>query len=442
MGGWIRTFQLGVKSLTMHKLRATLAMTGILIGVTAVIWLVALGEGVSAQAQKQIQELGARNIIIKSVKPPEESSGGSSGGFRISRYGITRDDIDRLGTIESIVRAVQVREITKQAMYSGRVADIQLVGCTDEYDEMNHLTMDRGDFLSASHLDENENVCVISSGCSERLFPYEDPIGRRIQVGRDFYTVIGQTQDRAPSAAIGGSLAGRSYARDVYIPITTFRSRFGKTIIERVSGSFKAEEVWVNQVTVTVEKIEQVEAVAGVIEYLFEQYHPNEDYSLTVPKELLRQAETLRAMFNVLLVLIAGISLIVGGIGIMNIMLATVTERTREIGVRRALGARRADIILQFLAETIVLTGLGGMLGVIAGFLCKPVVMGVQWFIEQSMNDMWIQLPLSIQEMTPIIAPWSVIAAFMISVAVGVIFGIYPARRASLMDPSEALRHE
>ena len=126
----------------------------------------------------------------------------------------------------------------------------------------------------------------------------------------------------------------------------------------------------------------------------------------------------------------------------MNIMLATVTERTREIGVRRALGARRGDIILQFLAETIVLTGLGGMLGVIAGFLCKPVVMGVQWFIEQSMNDMWIQLPLSIQEMTPIIAPWSVIAAFMISVAVGVVFGIYPARRASLMDPIEALRHE
>lgn len=442
MGGWIRTFQLGVKSLTMHKLRATLAMTGILIGVTAVIWLVALGEGVSAQAQKQIQELGARNIIIKSVKPPEESSGGSTGGFRISRYGITRDDLDRIDTVESIVRAVQVREVTKQATYAGRIADIQLVGCTSEYDEMNHLTMDRGEFLSVSHLDEQENVCVISNGVAERLFPYEDPIGLRVQIGTDFYTVIGQTQDREPSAAIGGSLAGRGYERDVYIPISTFRARLGKTIVERVSGSFKMEEVWVNQVTVTVEDIKDVEIVAGVIKYLFEQYHPNEDYSLTVPKELLRQAETLRAMFNVLLVLIAGISLIVGGIGIMNIMLATVTERTREIGVRRALGARRADIILQFLAETIVLTGLGGMLGVFAGFLCKPVVLTVQWFIENSMNDLWTSLPLSIQEMTPVIAPWSVIAAFMISVFVGVVFGIYPARRASMMDPIEALRHE
>lgn len=443
MSGWIRTFQLGIKSLTMHKLRSALAMTGILIGVTAVIWLVALGEGVSAQAQKQIQELGARNIIIKSVKPPEESSGGSSSGnFRVSQYGITRDDLDRIDTVESIVSAVQVREIVKQATFAGRIADIQLVGCTTEYAAMNHLTMDRGEFLSVTHDDQRENVCVVSHGVAERLFPYEDPIGRSIQIGQDFYTVIGQTQDRAPSAAIGGSLAGRGYDRDVYIPISTFRSRLGKTIVTRLSGSFAMEQVWVNQVTVTVENIEEVEAVAGVIEYLFKQYHPTEDYSLTVPKELLRQAETLRAMFNVLLVLIAGISLVVGGIGIMNIMLATVTERTREIGVRRALGARRGDIISQFLAETIVLTGLGGMLGVIAGFLCGPAVRGVQWFIQKSMKDMWASLPLSIQEMTPTIAPWSVIAAFMISVLVGVVFGIYPARRASMMDPIEALRHE
>ena len=444
MSGLLRTFQLGVKSLTMHKLRAALAMTGILIGVTAVIWLVALGEGVSAQAQKQIQELGARNIIIKSVKPPEESSsgGGSGGGFRVSRYGITRDDLERLETIESIDRMVQVREIVKQAKYAGRIADIQLVGCTDEYDEMNHLTMDRGEFLSRGVVDGRENVCVVSHGVAERLFPYEDPIGRRIQINQDFYTVVGQTMDRAPSAAIGGSLAGRGYDRDVYIPISTFRSRLGKTIVTRLSGSFSMEEVWVNQVTVTVEDIDQVEAVAGVIEYLFKQYHPAEDYSLTVPKELLRQAETLRAMFNVLLVLIAGISLVVGGIGIMNIMLATVTERTREIGVRRALGARRRDIISQFLAETIVLTGLGGALGVFAGFLCPLAVSVVQWFIQNSMEEMWTSLPLSIQEMTPVIAPWSVIAAFMISVAVGVVFGIYPARRASMMDPIEALRHE
>ena len=443
MSGWIRTLQLGVKSLTMHKLRAALAMTGILIGVTAVIWLVALGEGVSAQAQKQIQELGARNIIIKSVKPPEESSGGSSGGnFRVSQYGITRDDLERIDTVKSIVNSVQVREIVKQATFDGRIADIQLVGCTSEYSAMNHLSMGRGEFLSVTHDDERENVCVVSNGVANRLFPYEDPIGRRIQIGQDFYTVIGQTKDRAPSAAIGGSLAGRGYDRDVYIPISTFRSRLGKTIVTRLAGSFAMEQVWVNQVTVTVEDIEQVEAVAGVIEYLFKQYHPTEDYSLTVPKELLRQAETLRAMFNFLLVLIAGISLVVGGIGIMNIMLATVTERTREIGVRRALGARRRDIISQFLAETIVLTGLGGALGVFAGFLCKPAVIGVQWFIGKYMEDLWSTLPSSIQEMTPVIAPWSVIAAFVISVAVGVIFGIYPARRASMMDPIEALRHE
>ena len=150
----------------------------------------------------------------------------------------------------------------------------------------------------------------------------------------------------------------------------------------------------------------------------------------------------LRAMFNVLLVLIAGISLIVGGIGIMNIMLATVTERTREIGVRRALGAKRSDIITQFLAETIVLTGLGGLLGVAVGFLCGPSVAAALAGVESFLPDVWNSLPPTIRDLEPIIATWSVLAAFLISVGVGVLFGIYPARRAALMDPIEALRHE
>jgi putative ABC transport system permease protein len=147
-------------------------------------------------------------------------------------------------------------------------------------------------------------------------------------------------------------------------------------------------------------------------------------------------------MFNILLILIAGISLLVGGIGIMNIMLATVTERTREIGIRRALGAQRRDIILQFLAETVVLSALGGLLGVALGFLSGPVVAGAKWTVEEWMPDVWTSLPPTIHKLEPLVAPWSVVAAFLISVGVGVLFGLYPARRAARMDPIEALRHE
>jgi putative ABC transport system permease protein len=415
-------------------------MLGILIGVTSVIWLVALGEGVSEQAQKQIQELGARNIIIKSVKPADAAG---QEGSTVIEYGLTRADFTRIvETIPTVDKAVPLREITQEVRYARRLTDSQLIGCTADYFVINHLLVDRGEFLADSHGNAQNNVCVISSGIAEKLFKYEDPIGRAIQIGNDFYTVIGQAMDRAPSAAIGGSLAGRRYDRDVYIPIETFRVRFGDQIISRGSGSFQGELVELNQITVTIDELEHVEDASEIIEILLERFHKKVDYSITVPKELLRQAEVLRTMFNVLLVLIAGISLVVGGIGIMNIMLATVTERTREIGVRRALGARRRDIIVQFLAESVVLTGTGGLLGVAGGFLCGPAISFVQAMIREGMPEIWITLPTAVQEMTPAIAPWSVGAAFGTSVFVGVLFGIYPARRAAMMDPIEALRHE
>ena len=161
-----------------------------------------------------------------------------------------------------------------------------------------------------------------------------------------------------------------------------------------------------------------------------------------MPKELLQQAQVLQMMFNLLLVLIAGIALLVGGIGIMNIMLATVTERTREIGIRRALGAKQRDIVSQFLSETIVLSATGGLLGVFFGFLCHPAIVGSRAVMRQLFPDVIASLPSNIQQLEPRIAPWSIIAAFLISVGVGVVFGLYPAQRAAKMDPIEALRHE
>src|SRR5207249_12002200 len=175
---------------------------------------------------------------------------------------------------------------------------------------------------------------------------------------------------------------------------------------------------------------------------VMERNHKKKDYDIIVPLELLKRAERTKEIFNIVLGSIAAISLIVGGIGIMNIMLASVTERTRELGIRRALGAKRRDIISQFLAETIVLTGTGGAFGMACGYLCRPATAGMRWLLREFFSDVWNSLPQHLQALEPMFAAWSFLVAFGISVGVGVLFGLYPACRAALMDPIEALRHE
>ena len=435
-----QTLRLGLKSLLLHKLRSGLAILGILIGVTAVIWLVAMGEGVSYQAQQQIKDLGANNIIVRSAKPPSEATRG--GGFVIA-YGLLRDDYDRIvSNVPTLLQAVPIREIKKETRNLDKVADARVVGCTSKYLEMNNLHMSRGRFLSDRDFEQAENVAVIGDRTAQDLFLYEDPIGKFLQIDQQFYTIIGQTESKTPSGGIGGSLAAQDFNLDVYIPLSTLHARIGDTVVTSRAGSREGEHVELSQITVTVFDISQVDETAEIIRKLLAKFHTNVDYSITVPKELLQQAQVLQMMFNLLLVLIAGIALLVGGIGIMNIMLATVTERTREIGIRRALGAKQRDIVAQFLSETIVLSATGGLLGVFFGFLCYPAIVGSRAVMRQLFPDVIASLPSNIQQLEPRIAPWSIIAAFLISVGVGVLFGLYPAQRAAKMDPIEALRHE
>jgi putative ABC transport system permease protein len=431
---------LGLKSLLLHKLRSGLAILGILIGVTAVIWLVAMGEGVSYQAQQQIKDLGANNIIIRSNKPPADATRG--GGFVIA-YGLLRDDYERIvSNVPTLTQAVPMREITREVRYLDNVTDVRLVGCTAKFQDMNNLKIARGRFLSDKDLEEANNVCVIGDATARALFPYQDPVGEFLQIENAFYVVIGQTSSRTPSAGIGGSMTAQDYNSDVYIPLTTLRERIGDMVVTSRAGSREGESVELSQITVTVRDLDQVDETAAIIERLLGRFHPVADYAIVVPKELLQQAQVLQMMFNLLLVLIAGIALLVGGIGIMNIMLATVTERTREIGIRRALGAKQRDIVSQFLSETIVLSATGGALGVFLGFLCRPAIVGTRALMGRLFPDVITSLPQNIQNLEPRIAPWSIIAAFLISVGVGVVFGLYPAQRAARMDPIEALRHE
>jgi putative ABC transport system permease protein len=358
-------------------------------------------------------------------------------------YGLLRDDYDRIvSNVPTLVQAVPMREIRREARFLDNVTDVRLVGCTSKYLAMNNLRISRGRFLSDRDLEQADNICVIGDDAARTLFPYQDPIGQFLQIDQAFYTIIGTTASKLPSAGIGGSLAAQDFNSDVYIPLSTLRARIGDMVVTSRAGSREGEQVELSQITATVRDMEQVDETADIIRRLLDRFHPVADYSIVVPKELLQQAQVLQMMFNLLLVLIAGIALLVGGIGIMNIMLATVTERTREIGIRRALGAKQRDIVSQFLSETIVLSATGGLLGVFFGFLCRPAIVGTRAAVGRLFPDVMTSLPPNIQQLEPRIAPWSIIAAFLISVGVGVLFGLYPAQRAAKMDPIEALRHE
>jgi putative ABC transport system permease protein len=425
MGRIWRSLSLGIKSLLLHKLRSGLTILGIVFGVAAVIMMLAVGEGASRDAQEQIAQLGATNIIYRSIKPSDETQASTSGRpARILNYGLKYADYDRiLATVPTIKRALPIREIRKQIRRLSYFLDGRVVGTTHDYAEFNRLQIERGRFLTESDNAHYENYAVLAAETASTLFPYEDPIGQTVRLGSDYYTVVGVTRERAATGAIGGSLAAQDYNRDVYIPINTCKLRFGERIIDNRSGQMSAEETQLTQVTLQVGDISDVLRSAPVIEDAVKPFHPKKDVDMIVPYDLLLQAQRSAQVFSFVLGAIAFISLLVGGIGIMNIMLATVTERTREIGIRRALGAKRRDITEQFLIETIVLSGIGGLLGVVIGVNVPSLI------VYYSAIKAYVTLN-------------SVLMSFGISVAVGIIFGLYPALRAARMDPIEALRHE
>jgi putative ABC transport system permease protein len=447
MPNLFRTIQLALKSLMLHKLRSGLTMLGIVFGVFSVIAMLAIGEGASQQAQQQVLQLGATNIIVRSVKPPRENASSQNQNSFVLRYGLNRADYDLLSkTIPTVLQAVPIRELTKACRYLHREMNCRIVGCTPEYVDMNHLALAQGRFISDKDRREKTNVCVLAAGTAEQLFQYADPLGQSVKIADRRYSVVGVTRRREASAAIGGSMSGQEYNQDIYIPLETMRVRMGDLDIDRRQGSFSAEEVELNQITLRITDVDQVVPTSKVISESLQQHHRNaNDYSIVVPQELLKQAAQIRTIFNVVLGSIAAISLVVGGIGIMNIMLATVTERTREIGIRRALGAKRHDITMQFLTETIVLAGSGGIIGVLLG-LSTPFwfdnlkSLTQKFFFDgggggSEFSDMFTNLQ-------PQVVPSSLPLAFGISVGIGVIFGLYPARSAARLDPIEALRHE
>ena len=416
----------------MHKLRSLLTAMGIVFGVASVIAMLAIGEGASYEAQEQIKSLGSQNIILQSIKPTSSSDPAKEERSFVLEYGLTFRDIDQIrATIPGVSVVVPGRKLQDYVWFISRNVDSIVLGTVPWYPEMRNRKLLKGRFFTEVEMTSRSNVCVLNSDMAAKLFPLSSPVGQQVRLQSSYYTVVGVIESRRANGGSGNGLdLGSGSSKDegealmeMLLPLSTLLERFGEVLFKFRSGSFEAEKVELHEVTVKIEDAGKVVAAADAIKHMLERNHKNMDYRVVVPLELLRQAARTKQIFNIVLGSIAAISLLVGGIGIMNIMLATVMERTREIGIRRALGAKRRDIVLQFLIETVLLSGAGGVIGVGLG-VSVPIVI------------------THFADMLTIVRIWAPALAFTISVLTGIVFGIYPAMRAASMSPVDALRHE
>jgi len=415
----MRNVQLGVKNLRLHKLRSFLTMLGVVFGVSSVIAMLAVGEGASKQALDQIRKLGSNNIIIRSAKPVREES--REERIRMSIYGLLYEDVDRISeSFSSVRRIVPAKLVRKEGRLGARTLELRVVGTTPGWFDLVRRPIIAGRMMTAMDNLQRRSVVVLTEHGARRLLAGESTIGQQLRIGGGVFEVIGIVRSES---GFGGDIQTPDEDVDAYIPLGVAQERFGDIFTQRAAGARIRELVELHQLIAEVRTLEEVETTAAGIDTLLKRFHRKEDYRVSVPLALLRQAEATKRTFNIVLGSIAAISLLVGGIGIMNIMLASVTERTREIGIRRAIGAKRRQIVGQFLIETVVLSTTGGLIGIGIGLL-------VPWLITH------------FADMPTVVRPGSLFLSLGISMTVGILFGIYPAFRAAELDPIEALRHE
>jgi putative ABC transport system permease protein len=419
----IEVFSLGVKNLMRNKLRSFLTMLGMIFGVGSVIAMLAVGAGARHEILARIQELGVKNIIVNSVRPPQETKPDNAQNW-VDEYGLKfRDESILRDTVPSVEAILPVNLVKEGVRHGSRQVEAAVLGVTPEHLRMFRLDVRRG--RTFNHVDSAaaKNVCIVRGGLVRALETTDDPIGMTVHIGRHPYEIIGVLADEEFRSHTRQALALDERAQEVYIPYTSSMRDYGTWTYVNRGGQEERSRVELDQMIVVAKSDFAVEPTSRVIQTVLERFHKKKDYEIVVPMELLKQSENTQRVFNIVMVLIAAISLVVGGIGIANIMLATITERTKEIGVRRALGARRSDIMTQFLTETAAIGIVGGILGCAFGI---AAIQGITHFTN------WQAL----------VAPHYVFISLGISCAVAIISGIFPARRASRMDPITALRYE
>jgi putative ABC transport system permease protein len=416
----IRNIVIGIENLLLHKLRSFLTMLGVVFGVGSVVAMLSVGEGASKEALSQIRKLGSTNIIISSVKSAEEEAT-STTHSHMSVYGLTYEDQRRVAeSFSNIKQTAPVKLMRKDSRLGERVMELRVVGTTPEWFDLVPRDIIAGRVILRLDQEKRAPVAVLTEFGARKILATESVIGQTIRIGGNQFEVVGIVKSESGQA---GNIQIPDQEIDAYIPIEVASRYFGDIFTKVTSGSRESERVELHQIIVQTDETEHVEATAAGLERMLERFHKKKDYVVSVPLALLKQAEATKRTFNVVLGSIAGISLLVGGIGIMNIMLASVTERTREIGIRRAIGAKRRQIISQFIIETVVLSTIGGLIGLGLGVLI-PVL--ITYFAG----------------MPTVITLESIVLPLFISAGIGIAFGLYPAVRAAKVDPIVALRHE
>ncbi|MEZ5172518.1 MAG: ABC transporter permease [Bacteroidia bacterium] len=446
MERFLFNFLIGLEALIANRFRAILTSLGIIFGVAAVIAMLAIGAGTEREILEQIRQIGSNNIIIKArVIKRKQSDEEQKTGNETARYSPGLSMADAANILESVPEVNYVSpEIEKNTRFfsGGLKTDGRLIGVSNRYFESNNLRIAEGMEFSDLQSEDALAVCIIGKGVKARLFADEEPIGKLLKCDGVWLRVTGVLENREVSQNASQKFSIRNVNNDVYVPVNTMLLRFfdrsftSMADIRRMAASDEDEEGNTSQseqddnyhqldrLVVNMTDSKHMDAAVEIIGKMLQRRHNQvEDFEIVVPELLLKQEQRTRKLFNIVLAVIAGISLLVGGIGIMNIMLASVLERTKEIGLRLSIGARRRDIVYQFVAEAVLISLSGGIAGIILGIV-------LAYAIE------------SIADIQTIISGVSVAVSFVVSVSVGLLFGIYPARRASNQSPMESLRYE
>ncbi len=444
-------FDIAVEAIRRNKLRAFLTSLGIIFGVGSVIAMLAIGTGAQQEVLAQMQLLGTNNVIIQPVIEQEEGAVEDDQNKEEAKKfspGLTLEDLKSIQEVLPEIEYVSP-EIVYETNFirNARMRTGKLVGVNDDYFGINNFDIVNGSNFSDAQIENSAPVCIIGYDVRSRFFAGENPIGKKIKVGHLWLTVVGVLKKRDLTTENIESLGIRNYNLDIFSPATTvllrFKNRalvtkkdlsgnrrtvfFGGGVMVSSSSSGKGGDSNYNQLDKLIVQVSDTRfsvSIAEVLSRMLKRRHNDVvDFEIIVPEQLLQQEQRTKRIFNIVLSSIASISLIVGGIGIMNIMLASVVERYREIGVRMAVGAQKKDIELQFLTEALTISITGGILGIILGMVFSTAIEAVA-------------------DIATIVTPVSIFISFGVALLIGVVFGFFPAKRAAQQDPVHALRHE